>query len=126
MFYYLQVPDEKATYTPITEVKYLDYDSTYKWYGKYSLDIQVSYDKISLINEITIDLNSLTLTKNEEQKRKDIIKLIQKIQSEKDKEKSIKYCIKAIDALYKIKSTPTTLIHLKLIKLLKICERGRS
>ncbi|MBI5208027.1 MAG: hypothetical protein HY934_09610 [Candidatus Firestonebacteria bacterium] len=45
----------------IMHIRYLNYDNNYKWYGKYSLDIQVNYDKISLINEITIDLYSTSI-----------------------------------------------------------------
>ncbi|MBI4652131.1 hypothetical protein HY745_12830 [Candidatus Desantisbacteria bacterium] len=121
--YYLQVPDTKAVYTTVTEISYLDFDSSYRWYGKYLLDIQINSDMKGLIDEIANDLNALALIDKEQQIGEKIVGLLQKIQNEKNKEKNIRYCLKAIDSLSKIKSIQVEFIRYKLIKLLKVCEK---
>jgi hypothetical protein len=125
--YYLSIPDNTFQYSLITEVNYLDYDSAWKFYNNYSLDIANVHTMDGLIQEIINELNSMNLSSENREKANAVIEKLEKVRkrnidNRKDLEKNIEDCLKAIDKLTDIVGVDITSIRLKLDELLKINE----
>lgn len=124
--YYLSIPDNTLQYSLFTEVNYLDYDSTWKFYNNYPLDIVNAHTMEELIQEIIDELNGMALSPQDREKANAVLVKIQAVRlrnvnTKKDLEKNIEDMLKATDKLAEI-TVNTTSIRLKLGELLKINE----
>ncbi|MEW6086742.1 MAG: hypothetical protein AB1498_00305, partial [bacterium] len=125
--YYGLMPDNTMQYNLLTEINYLDYDSTWKLYNNYPLEISNTRTTAGLIQEITDELNSMNLSPEDREKADEIIQKLERIrtraiETRKDLEKNIEGTLKAIDKLADIQIANTTSVHLKLDELLKVYE----
>ncbi|MEW6087278.1 MAG: hypothetical protein AB1498_03155, partial [bacterium] len=125
--YYLLIPDNTLQYTLMTEVNYLDYDSTWKFYNNYPLDIANTHTMLELIQEITDELNNMNLSPGDREKAGAVIEKMEKIRlrnagTKKEYEKNIEDCLKAADKLTDIAGADITSVRLKLDEVLRINE----
>ncbi|MEW6088905.1 MAG: hypothetical protein AB1498_11450, partial [bacterium] len=131
--YYLSMPDNTLQWTLLTEINYLDYDSTsssadrWKFYNNYILNTANSRTMIELIQEIIDELNGMNLSPSDREKADTIIEKLEKIRlrnadTKKEFEKNIEDTLKAVDKLTEMTGTDITPLRLKLDVLMRINE----
>ena len=126
ILYYALMPDKSGTYTPSTEVGYIE-EGNYNFYQRLTIEIVVDKETKTMAGDIISALEGLSVAGHDRAKVMNAIKYIAAVQartirSQRDIVKNIHETLKAIESLLSVTGIDISDIRLMMDRLLVVWE----